>query len=603
MLRSLLTSLLALLLPVGIALAGDDPAPDGKFTIERVDLSSYAAPGGFHGPVLAAPSDLDASAGDGGQGPWSVSAQHERGTPRPVWLEFDGVEDAEEASTVSVDAVIELVRTTGLEDERLTLSSEGRTLILSGPAGLVARARARTEWALTVLAPSVRLRASLLAEGRDAGLKAEGAARLWPGRWTRLWLQENRPRFVVDWSVEIAQGSTAMNPDERALPEGQEAYVRWFPGETVSLLEVWSGDLEHLEVGELDLVGARNMPESSGPGVLRFPRTAVNRAYSALLFPSAGGTQEVAWQGAGGARRLRLRLDAAPASGAALPRDPEGQSHTAALRLGPSAAGLLFDSRPGRVEALTQELSTLTNGIWQEGPLGVLPGGGIGVARVPRAVLEAWTAFVKQEESALRTGRLEVRLVTVPEEAVRAALSDGTLGVDLPLPAGLVERLRQAGAVEGESVSLPLLTGVKAGFRCGASVPGLSGFDVEVAQESGAVDPLTAALFHGLSGEAHLSGSGERLHVRVDATVSWADPKSGTVTATYRPPVGSEFNRDHVGAEPTDVRRPVFPLLGGGSSEVRAEWDPSPKDGGERLLGLVPRGNDLVLVLASFRPS
>jgi hypothetical protein len=92
------------------------------------------------------------------------------------------------------------------------------------------------------------------------------------------------------------------------------------------------------------------------------------------------------------------------------------------------------------------------------------------------------------------------------------------------------------------------------------------------------------------------------LHAVVDATVSWADPKAETVTYTYRPPVGMAFNQEKSGGAevgPEGTRRPVFPLLGGGSGEVHGICPVLPRDASERLLGVVVRKGEALLVLGS----
>lgn len=598
---SLLALLASVLIPLGLARADDGDAPegkDGKLAIERVDLSSWAVPTRFVGPVLAAPSDL---AGEGHATMWSLGTWSERGTPRPAWIEFDGTSDTGPLA-FGVEALIEAVKSRGLPDERVALTADGSAVVIQGPAPLVAEARASMDWALALLAPSVRVRASLVAEGREAGLKAQGAVQCWAGRWTRLWLQEQRTVYVVDMDVEIAQGSTMSNPYEAELPEGQEAYVRWFPGEAGSLLEVWSGDLEHLDATEIDLSPARGAPEGSGHGTVRLPRTAVNRAYTALLLPPGGtATQEIAWQGLAGPRRLRLSVEGAPQDLAPVAHARNTQTQIAPLRLGAAAEALLFESRSGRIDRTIEELNALAGSMGQEGWVNGVPGGGgLAVAGGSRALLDAYRAHVKRNESALRAGTLRLRVLTVPEESVRAPFTQGTLAVGAALPEGLAERLRGAGSVEGEGIALPLLTGVKSGFRCGASVAGFMGFDVEVAQESGTSDPLCGARFHGLAGEAVLSNGPAGLHVRVEASVQWADAKASTLITTFRAPVGMDFNHDKVGPEPTDVRHPVFPLLGGGGGDVSGSWVVAPKDSGERLLGVVMRGGDALLVLGSF---
>jgi hypothetical protein len=338
---------------------------------------------------------------------------------------------------------------------------------------------------------------------------------------------------------------------------------------------------------------------------VRLPKTAIVRAYTALLCPNgAPAAHDVVWQGPAGTRRLRLAFDGASAPVA--PVTGVGrESEIAPLRIGALSAGLLFESRVSAVDRLLDELGWLRNEAGHEGTVGsVSDGRTLSLAEGPPRLLQVLTQHVRQQEAGLKTATLKVRVLTVPEESIRPALAQGTLTPGEVLPAGLLERLRTAGAVEGEGVALPLTSGVRGGFRVGRSVTGLTGFDVEVAQQAGAVDPTAGALFAGLEGEATLSVGAQGLTIALEGRVAWGDPKTGSVTMTYRPPVGMAFNREKSSAlalepGPEATRHPVFPLLGGGSGEVHATWPVLPKDAGECLLGLVLRGGEAILVLGS----
>jgi hypothetical protein len=587
------------LLPLSRARAEDEVPARGN-AIERVDLSAWSAAPSARGPVLAAPSDLANGNGDYGTN-WTIPAWSERGSPRPVWIEFDDENDG--PLPFSTDALLEALRARGLVDDRVELHADSRELVIRGPTSAVAATKKNVDWALALLAPSARLKASLTGEGREAGVRAQGQVRLWPGRWSRLWLQEQRVAYVVDWDVEIAQETTAMNPLEVSLPEGQEAYVRWFPGETLSLLEVWSADLEHQDATEIDLSPVRNVPEGNGPGTVRLPSTAIVRAYTALLFPAGGGAgQDIVWQGPAGTRRLHVALDGFSAPVAPAPGvSREGQ--IAPLRIGALSAGLLFESRVSTVDRLIDEFGWLRNDTGFDGNISSpADGRTLSLAEGPPKLLQVLSEHLRKQEAALRTATLKMRVLTVPEESVRATLAQGALAVGEPLPAGFLERVRTAGAVDGEAVTLPLTSGVKAGFRAGASITGLTGSDVEVAQQAGALDPSTGTMFTGLSGEATLSTGAHGLQVVVEAQVAWGDPKAGSITYTFRPPVGMAFNRERSGGGepgPEATRHPTFPLLGGGAGEVYASWTVAPKEAAERLLGLVMRGGEAVLVLGS----
>ena len=56
------------------------------------------------------------------------------------------------------------------------------------------------------------------------------------------------------WDLEVAQESTVMDPVPVMVREGHELYLRFHPGETRSVVEVWAGDVEHLEIVKRDNV-------------------------------------------------------------------------------------------------------------------------------------------------------------------------------------------------------------------------------------------------------------------------------------------------------------------------------------------------------------
>lgn len=589
---------LALLLLAPLTAVGDPPPAPTPLAVGFIELDPYRAPPTVEGAVLAAPSDL-VTPQEGDRTQWSLGDRPDTADGRrPVWVALDEPGFGPRAFTSDdlLDALRSLLPSA---DEGLQLTAEADRLRLAGPGPVVAAAQAAAARVLRELAPSVVLSGVLMDADREARLRAQGSARLWPGRWTRLWLQEQRPRYPVDSDIEIAQEATVMKPVLMDLPEGQELYARWLPGETRSLVELWSGDLEHLDEVEVDFTPIRNVPEASGAGPVRFPRTAVRRAYTACMLPAAGGSRELRWSGPGGARSLRLALSAAPGRGA-LAASGEAPGRLAWLRTGASASGLLFEARADDQGSLLNDLRS-----------GILPGevslhGAMSSGNTllafsgSEADLVAAAAELARREAALVSRDLRLRVLTVPEEAVRAALADGSLANGSVLTPPLAERLRVAGAVEGEGVTLPLVVGVKAGLRSGISVPGLVALDVEVAQQAGGTDPVTGARFAGLAGEARLSVLGQGLRLWVQADLTWADPKGGSVALTFRPPVGMQFNRDKVGVEPESPRRVNLPVLTGGGALLDATIDVPADDGSERLLGVCVRGQEALLLLGSL---
>ena len=159
--------------------------------------------------------------------------------------------------------------------------------------------------------------------------------------------------------------------------------------------------------------------------------------------------------------------------------------------------------------------------------------------------------------------------------------------------------LERAGLVEGHGLVLPLLVGAKAGFRVGQSVPGLVRLDVEVAQMSAGLDPSFGVRFAGLAGEALLLRAPQGLLLRLEATLSWADPKGGTVDLTFRPPVGMAFSKDRPQAELEGYRRVTLPTLEGAAAEVVASLPLVLGEAAERLAGMTVRGGEAVLLLVA----
>jgi len=590
MLRRWLVTLTALLVPVGIA-GAEDPEAESQRVVTRFDLASYFGLPVVAGPMLLAPSDR---LGEGDVPDlWSLSDRAGEEHRREVWV---GFEMGDSDRCLSVDSLIELLKSVAPPAaDAVDLESEsGHVLWARGSRRDVERVREQLAWALDTTAPSADLVAAL--HGGDEGsVLAAGRARLYPGRWTRVWFQEQRPLVTVDYNVEIAQECTATHPFVVPLSAGQELYARWLPGETTSLVELWSGDLEHLDEVVVDLTALRNVPESSGPGTVRIPRTSIRRAYTAVLLPP-GGSTVLAWRGPEGGRRLRVELRGVTASAA-----PQAQEdfRVGGLRTGAIGSGLLFDARavPGDLaEELYRVLPPNT-----EARLSPVPetGSCLLIAQAVAPAYEALRAHVVREEAGLTSATLKLRSVTVPEEALRQAFAQGTLAVGEPAATAALESLRKAGAVDGQALELPLLVGAKAGFRLGQSVPGLVRVQVEVAQQSGAVDASTGVRFAGLAGEAVLSRSPSGLVLRLDATLSWADPKGGTTEVVLRPPVGMAFSQERPQPELDAARRVSLPTLSGATAEVFATHPVVPGEGGERLAGMVVHGGEAVLLLVA----
>ncbi len=591
MVRRLAVSLLVVLCPLTAARAEDEAAAPQR-VIERFDLSAYRGLPVVDGPLLLAPCDRTQEQDVPTQ--WSVSEWAEPGSRRAPWVAFD---QGDSDQALSMDALIQLLG--GLapqETSTLGLDAQaGHVLSVQGTREELEALRVRLAWALGALAPHADLAATLVG-GEEGGLVAAGRARLYAGRWTRVWFQEQRPLYPVDWAIEIAQESTAMHPTLQALSEGQELYVRWLPGEVRSVVELWSGDLEHLDDVQVDLTSIRNVPESSGPGPARLPRTALRRTYTALLL-EPGGAATLDWRGPEGVRHLRLELRSALPPSEPYQRD---DFRVGILRSGALAAGLLFDVRQARTDSLNEELYAVPPPN-TEISVDTLSdtGGSLTVVRAVAPAFEAVRAHLRQREASLAAATLRLRTVTVPEESLRPLLASGAIAVGEPLSGPSLATLKSAGLVAGHGLDFPLLVGAKAGFRVGQSVPGLVRLDVEVAQQSAGMDPSFGVRFAGLAGEAVLASTPQGLVLRLDATLSWADPKGGSVDLTFRPPVGMAFSKDRPQNELEGFRRVTLPTLAGSAAEVVATLPLAAGDAAERLAGMTVRGGEAVLLLVA----
>ncbi len=591
MLRRLAPALLVVLCPLTVVHAEDEAAPPQR-VVERFSLAPYRGLPVVDGALLLAPCDRTQEQDIPTQ--WSVSDAAEAGSRRQPWVSF---ESNESDQALSADALAELLGSLAPEEMgTLEISSEGGSILrVRGTQVEVEALRGRLRWALGALGPSADLAATLVG-GEEGRLVATGRTPLYAGRWTRVWFQEQRPLYPVDWDIEIAQETTAMHPTLQALSEGQELYVRWLPGETRSVVELWSGDLEHLDDVQVDLTPIRNVPESSGPGPARLPRTALRRAYTALLL-EPGGVASVAWKGPEGPRRLRLELRAVSPAGEPHARD---DFRIGVLRTGALASGLLFEARPARGDSLAEDLYAVPPPN-TEISVDTLSdtGGSLMLMRAVAPAFEAVRTHLRKAEAALAGATLRLRVVTVPEESLRQALVSGGLAVGEPLTDAVLEAFKRAGLVEGHGLELPLLVDAKAGFRSGQSVPGLVRLDVEVAQQAGGLDPSFGVRFAGLAGEAVLVRTPQGLLLKLEATVSWADPKGGSVDLTFRPPVGMAFSKDRPQNELEGYRRVTLPTLTGAGAEIVATLPLSPGDGAERLAGMTMRGAEAVLLLVA----
>jgi hypothetical protein len=148
---------------------------------------------------------------------------------------------------------------------------------------------------------------------------------------------------------------------------------------------------------------------------------------------------------------------------------------------------------------------------------------------------------------------------------------------------------------------MPVLLGVPASFRSGATVAGLCDADVEIAQSAAGTAPITLARFAGLAGQVTVDRAPGGRRLRVTASYGWVDPEAGTMDLVFRPPVTMSVAKNQYQDEPDFRRRVKLPLLGGGRADLSASADLAAGSTDEVLLSACAREGEVVLLLASVR--
>jgi len=518
------------------------------------------------------------------------------------WLDFDTQAAPYDAFAISPEIVAAFVQRLV---QLVEVGATGSALLVKAPPEKLARVQEAVAYLAEAMARPLPVSAALHAVDGAAGrrLLAAGAADLAPRRWTRLFLHRSHRRFPVGYNIEIAQESVAAAPILSPLHEGAELYVRFTPGETVSLLEVVAGCVDHLHPFAVDLAGVRNVPESNALGRIELPRTAVRRAYAVLVVPGGKATTHtLAWDGPGGPRLLELRAGPLPAS-------PPDREVADGLRAGILRAGaLLSPLSEGQREGALDEF--LRRWAWsEEAPPHESLAHCFLVAEGVKEKVELFRALVAFEEQRLRQAVVELRAVAVPEAPLREALAAGRATVGGALAPAEVAALVEAAGAPVCSLKVPALLGVWATARAGASVAMLTQFDVEVAQQSGGMQPNSWAKFEGLAADVRVTeGRDGGCRLELEGTLAWARPDAAAVELAFRPPVGMAFNREGVKSEVTEVRRVPIPVGAGGEAALRVAAGLSRKDleeGRPMLLGVASAAGragfpDTVIVLATI---
>lgn len=597
---------LTLTLPLGVAFAdGDDEEQPTKLVWVRRDLMSYRAPAAVNGPNLGTPSDLIAQ---GHESHWNGDP----GDERIGWLQFQ--QPAVEGRPFSIDELVTTLQHLRGEiyetvDGAVVGVDERGVLYARVPETEAERTRQDFEWAIASLAPSISVRAQLGRSVPDPRLRALGSARVWPGRWTPVFFQKDEIPAIVDFEIEVAQEAVVADPVIANLVEGCELYVRFHPGESRSLVEVWVADVEHLDTQRIDLSEVRNIPEAAGLGVLNFPRTAVDRAFACFVVPTGASVKrEIVWTRKDRVQRLQLEIQGPTASPA--PRAIRGDLALTTLRVGAAHGALEFEARTADTEMWSDRQRTWLeeqHGALDEHPnegehgISTLSGGVLASAYSLTTHLDGLRADLVARERMLKERTVTMEVWRVPQEAYRAAMTTGTIGIGRVLPRELLTTWRESGAASSESVRMPVLAGAGAGFRVGESVPGVIDFDVEIAQQSAGSFPRTWALFSGVFSDLVVHENGRAVHAHATGEVVWADVAAGTAELVFRPPLSMRPNGPIVEREGDFRRWAKLPLLSGGSASFDRGAGVSPGADADTVLDVSVRGDVVTLVLVGVR--
>ena len=551
----------------------------------RLDLASFRA-----GPVptsarsLWVPSDAAFADGwrDGGFGDDAVVLAFE-GPP------FDRYAVGHEVLGDLVRRLVPASSSAGWTDRATEESLE----VWSTAEGL-AKAREAVRFVEAAMAPRLTVRATLTTTAKAGAaprLVATGRVSLLPRRWTTAWLRTNVRRFVTDYDIEIAQESTAGLPVVTALPEGEELHLRWSPGETATVLEVFVGAVRHLAPFAVDLTGVRNLPESNSYGPVAMPQASVRRALSTLaLDAKAATTSTWTWEGPEGATTLNVVVDAAPVP----PADAVlAGGVLGVVRAGAAYAALDGDARPARLDDAIQRFQAAATGARGAASPEAFAQAFL-VCEGSRGQVDRLRAQATTDERRLVPATVEVRCVTVPVKQVEDDLAAGRCVVGVVLDP-TVEAAYTGGAVRA-AARIPVTAGLPAQVRVGTSVVGFAHAEVEVAQQAGGLDLATMAAFDGWAGRVVVRAGEGGVVLAASGAFTWARPDASVLVLSFRRSLGMGNAGPETGLDRIDspaVRTVEVPLLGQGSAAVEAAAALTDDD--------VAKGRSVVLAIA-LRP-
>lgn len=594
----LMSCSLAVLGARGVARAeGDDAGAAGDAVVTVViDLRPLVAPPPVRGPNLATPADLIARAevAEGVVATWNQDPADDRTPFVPFQRQPDedrwaaSPDEWRELFYNGSDGHMAIAR--ALEDtDGAGVDVVGDKAFVRVPASLVPEVKRYAAWCLAALLPTGQVDAVLERAAPETSVRAVGRAILLPGRWVPVAFVKEELPCVVGSHVEIAQDSVVLDPLVANLVEGHEIYARLLPGETRSVVELWAGEVEHLETARIDVGGLQGPLRASELTTLTLPTTRVRRAATALVL--ANGTREervITWRRGDTVEHLRLAVTAPPAP-PAMYDGGEGRQRLA-LRLGARHGRLELGAREAYdvelEEHLTRYLQTVDpTGLLQENSSWAMTTTGVGVLTGPAELLErVRTALVKAETEALGGLEARIELLAVPEETWRAAGGMGVLAPGLSLPVARRSSLEAEGAVLVAGQTFPAVLGLRSSFRLGESVPGLIDLDTEVAEKAAGFSTITWSLFDGMFGSVALERAevGRVLDVQAEAT--WAATEGGQLA--LRRPSGEQVK---------------LALVGGGGTNLSAHHAVGATASEPLIAAVAVRGGHVLLLIVDMR--
>lgn len=550
--RTLAPLLAGLLLTSPRARADDAPART------RLDLSPFGASAVASGPRIRVPGDA------GFAWPSLPSADEEEG----ALFEFQPPPFPEYGMSPELfDDQLRRLIPDG-SSPGATWKATGRLLEVWGPADGVERTKKAVAFLEAAYTPRLLVTATLARTGGEPAGIASGQASLLPRRWTRVWWRRELHRVVAGYAVEIAQGSVVNRPQVAGVPEGGELYLRWSPGESASLLEVYAAEFTPLPSEKVDLSGIRNAPEPGAMGTVELPRTAVARIATTIVVAHKATSVRIPWGGPAGSHVLTLSTPDAPAAPAAV---DVGSRKLRVARVAAAAAALEQGARESGVADLVGRFQSMAGADGGVKGLETTADTFLTGEAAP-AELDRLRDEIVRAEAALEPLGVSLLAVRVPADGPKGDGPGGAFVVGQTLSAANDAALTGDKVAPAGSIDLPVLSGIAARARLAASVAGFERMSSAVAQNAGGVQPETGAWFDGFALEARAtSGADGGAQLAVSGTIAWVRTARHTVELAFRTPIGLDGRTGTGGVDQPETRKVTLPITSNGEARV----DPS----------------------------